>query len=164
MADGPNVAQIIKKRETDIAACEATGKAERAQVEGSYTLNLPALDYVTGLFTRGPSGLRAKQLGPIQIKEHLCKYKANLDADSGFAIREVTLEAKMLEINGAVQGKSLAIDGANTAIEGYRRALEKTLRRAQVAEMVAAECLVTPRKDPDPLRDNRSLLIASKKP
>lgn len=69
MAGSPTVQEIIKKREADTKSCEATANAERAKIENSFTLNLPATEYAKGLFLYGPSGLKASLLAPIQGDE-----------------------------------------------------------------------------------------------
>src|SRR4051794_9304109 len=81
MADGPTVDQIIKKRTADIGACEATATSERIKIEDSFTLNLPVLEYAKGLVLRGPSGLKAMLLLPIEGDERVCKHKAQINAD-----------------------------------------------------------------------------------
>lgn len=161
---GPTVNQIIKQRDAAMNTCEETSKTERAKIESSSTLNLSTLEYIKGLFSFGPSGLRTSLIVPIEANEKVCKHKTLMDADVAFATREGALMVEKAGLEGLAEGRNIALAGADRVVEIYKQAFTKTRIRAEVAEAVAAECLK--QLEPKPLapkRQNPSLLLAAKR-
>ena len=164
MAGGPTVDQIIKKRTADIDTCDATSKTERAKIEGSYTLNLPTLEYIKGVFSFGLSGLKSALLTPIENNERVCKHKALMDADVSFATREGELQVEKAYMSGLAEGRTIALARADKAIEMYKQSLGRLRTRAEVAEAVATECLIQGAPNPpEPQRRTPGLLLATKR-
>jgi len=121
MADGPTVAQIIKKREADIKTCESTAQQqERVKREAT----MPSVvDYVKDLVLYGPSGRLSMDLFKIHSDERVCKAAAPVNADTSFALRENALDYAKKSAETDALGKGIVLAATEEANQRYRKAL-----------------------------------------
>lgn len=123
MADGPTVQLIIKKRDTEIAACESKANQDRASINGSLTYGLSAIDFGKGILTFGHH-LKEVLLLPVQTTEQLCVHKARVKADADLSVRETTLEVAARGAEAKARATAMVLAATEEANQKYRELLK----------------------------------------